>query len=156
MRWFLVALACFINLAAAATAAPMAEHSGKDEAFISALIEALDDADVETRQNIALTLANLGEAATPGLLEALAHNKPERRMGAAFALGQIRPTAKDAVPALIKALKDPEPGVRRQVSYALSRMVGRDFVSAAPIRDRPPLVPAPEATPGPTANRGPQ
>ena len=150
---------CFAGLIAilssGATVLP-AEPPVKNQELLSVLIAALDDPDVEVRQNLALAIANLGDPAIPGLLEALSHSKPERRMGAAMALGQVRPTAKNAVPALVRALSDKDEGVRRQVSYALSRIVGRDSLQV-PLTDvKPPVVPPPDPTPAPATARGPR
>ena len=41
---------------------------------------------------------------------------------AALALGDIGPGAGSAVPALIRALRDPDPGVRRRATLALGEM----------------------------------
>jgi HEAT repeat protein len=44
------------------------------------------------------------------------------REKAAVALAKLGPGAKDAVPALMKALDDPEEDVRRRIPYALGRI----------------------------------
>jgi HEAT repeat protein len=62
-----------------ANAAPSVD----ERELIAALIESLDDPDGEVRQNIAVAIANLGEAAVPALIEALADEKAERRAGGA-------------------------------------------------------------------------
>lgn len=126
-----------------------------DRELIAALVEALDDPDGEVRQNVAIALANLGDQVIPALLEALQHAKPERRMGAAQALGQLRPVARSAVPNLMQALKDKDEGVRRQVSYTLSRIVRREPASVSPVSDRPLQVPPPDPTPAaPNTDQG--
>jgi HEAT repeat protein len=127
--------------------APAAPARAGDPELIAGLIAALDDPDGEVRQNVALTLANLGEEAVPALLTALTDPKPNRRAGAASALGYIRPSAKSAIPALMDALKDRDEGVRRQASYALSRMVRKAPPSVTVTADRPPDVPPPDPTP---------
>jgi len=130
-------------------------RSGEAEALsqrqlIGVLVQSLDDADGEVRQNIAIALANLGEVALPALVEALTNQSAERRMGAAMAIGQIRPAAKSAVPALVKAMKDSNEGVRRQASYSLSRMVQPEPLVFVPYSARPkipPVDPIPGGTP---------
>ncbi len=127
--------------AARGSAAPSVD----ERELIAALIESLDDPDGEVRQNIAVAIANLGEAAVPALIEALGDEKAERRAGAAAALGQIRPAAQSAIPALLKAVKDKDEIVRRHASYALSRIVGRESMPAAKVSrpNVPPLDPVP-------------
>ena len=123
------------------------EPPPKDDEVITALIESLGDADGEVRQNIAVALANLGQRGVPRLIEALGDDTMERRAGAAQALGQIRPVPKAAVPALLKTLKDENELVRRHVSYALSRIVGRDAAAALSMPvPLPPLDPVPSST----------
>jgi hypothetical protein len=119
----------------------------KDEEIVAALVESLGDADGEVRQNIAVALANLGQRAVPRLIVALGDDTMERRAGAAQALGQMRPAPKSAVPALLKTMKDENELVRRHVSYALSRIVGRDNSPAPPAPlPLPPLDPVPSST----------
>ena len=95
-----------------------------DDAKIAALIKpALADADVEVKQNAALTLANIGgpEAAPalPILLEALRDGDAELKPQAAAAIGNLGDAAASAVNPLIKALADPEREVRRYAALAL-------------------------------------
>jgi hypothetical protein len=71
-------------------------------------------------------------------------------MGAAAAIGLIRPAAKSATPALLRAMKDPDEGVRRNASYALSRITGPKLIVASSAGDRFPDVPPPDPTPGGT------
>lgn len=126
-----------------------AEPQPSKEALIPALIENLDDMDDLVRQNIAVALANLGEAAVPSLIDALSHPKAERRKGAAMALSQVRPAATSAIPALLNTMKDKDDLVRRQASYALSRIVGRDTIVTPAERPKvPPLDPPPNAIGG--------
>jgi len=50
------------------------------------------------------------------------------RSAAAFALGGIGPEAKEAVPALIKALgEDQDADVRKYAAWALEAITGQDF-----------------------------
>lgn len=62
------------------------------------------------------------------LAEALA---PLTRNNAAYSIARMGPAAKSAVPALIKALNDPEPAVRFPVCIAL-REIGPDAKDAVP------------------------
>jgi HEAT repeat protein len=145
MRW-VFALTALMGWAWPMPATPLPEPPLKDQELVANLIEMLDDGDPEVRQNIAIALANLGEMAVPTLIEALNHSCPERRMGAARALGLVRPTARSAIPALARTMKDKNPQVRREVSYSLSRIVGVDPQSAA-TTERLPNVPPPEPPP---------
>lgn len=107
-----------------------------DEAIIAKLIDALDDADLDVRQNLGLALAKIGPAAVEPLIKALQDDSAERRAGAAYALGSIGSGARAALPALLNLLKDPDVAVRRQVSYAISRIVpaGRPISSVAKVQ----------------------
>lgn len=146
MRWdFIVAV--FVGWSYGALAVPAASPAIKDEELVARLIDLLDENDAMIRQNIAVALANLGSQAVPALIETLDSPRPERRAGAATALGQVRPPAKSAIPALIRVMKDKEPSVRREASYALSRIVGRDYEAAAASTERLPNVPPPEPPP---------
>jgi vesicle coat complex subunit len=147
MRWAF-ALTALMGLAWPMPASPLPEPPHKDQELVANLVEMLDDGDPEVRQNIATSLANLGDTAVPALIEALNHSQPERRMGAARALGLVRPAARSAIPALTRTMKDKNLQVRREVSYALSRIVGVDPQSVA-TPARLPNVPPPEP---PSAN----
>lgn len=67
----------------------------------------------------------------PKLSKALSDSKPYVRRGAAKALGEIGPGAKDAVPELGKALSDSESAVRREAAKALGE-IGPDAKDAVP------------------------
>jgi HEAT repeat protein len=56
---------------------------------------------------------------------------PAVRNGAAYEIASMGPSAKAAVPALIKALDDADPAVRFPVTVALSE-IGPDAVAAVP------------------------
>jgi HEAT repeat protein len=121
-----------------------------DAKLIDALIEALDDPDGEVRLNVATALANIGETAVPNLIDALAFEKKERRIGAALALGRIGPPARAAIPKLLHTLKDADDVVRRESSYALSRIVIREAAPVTPVEPwphLPPLDPPPSGGP---------
>lgn len=91
--------------------------------LIERLIEGLKDADPDVRQNLAVALAKIGPAAVEPLVAALSDSVPEKRAGVAYALGQIGTPARGALPKLLDALDDKELDVRRQASYAISRLV---------------------------------
>ncbi|WP_161967177.1 HEAT repeat domain-containing protein [Fimbriiglobus ruber] len=142
----------------AATASVQAAPPGADETVVRRLVEALKDPDLEVRQNIGLALAKIGPAAVELLTEALKDAIPERRAGAAYALSLLGPTARPALPALLDALGDKEVDVRRQVSYAISRVISSGpqprvpaVKSDPPVVQRTPLVPAIPAAPVPPA-----
>ncbi len=92
-------------------------------ALVKRLIASLQDPDPDVRQNLAIALAKIGPAAVEPLTAALTDDLPERRDGAAYALGQIGGPAKSALPKLLDALDDKDLDVRRQASYAVSRLV---------------------------------
>lgn len=94
-----------------------------DDAVVRRLIDALKDPDAEVRQNIAVALSKLGPACVDALTETLKDADPNRRGGAAYALGLIGLPARAALPALLEALSDKEPDVRRQVSFAIGRLI---------------------------------
>lgn len=95
----------------------------RDDALVRRLIDALKDPDPDVRQNLAAALAKVGPAAVEPLVAALKDSLPERRAGAAYALGLIGTAAGTALPGLLDALDDKELDVRRQASFAISRVV---------------------------------
>jgi HEAT repeat protein len=115
---------------------------GKDA--MPALILALSDADVQMRQNAAITLDWLASglwdsradkvdirAAIPALTKALADVDANVRGYAANVFVEVGPDAKMAVPALIKLLQDPWEGARLSSCAAL-RQIGPDAQDALP------------------------
>jgi HEAT repeat protein len=93
------------------------------DALVRRLIDALKDPDPDVRQNLAAALAKVGPAAVEPLTAALDDSLAERRAGAAYALGQMGTAARSALPKLLDALDDKDLDVRRQASYAVSRLV---------------------------------
>jgi HEAT repeat protein len=123
MRWVRVGL---LTVALWQFSSPMvAAPIESEEILIRRLIEALKEDDPDVRQNLASALAKLGSAAVEPLITALKDKggPPERRAGAAYALGQIGLSAKAALPALLDALNDKELDVRRQAAYAVNRLI---------------------------------
>src|SRR5262245_30942806 len=89
--------------------APIGPGSGLTNRFkdlVPALVEALKDKDRDVRQAACTALGNLGQEAVKPLIEALKNDDKATQAAAIEALGKIGPNASDAVPALIKALKD--------------------------------------------------
>ncbi|HAA27850.1 MAG TPA: hypothetical protein DCE56_09535, partial [Cyanobacteria bacterium UBA8553] len=95
--------------------------------IVFALIEALQDEEVEVRRRATSALLSIGgkvkEDAVPALIEALKDEDSQVRSGAAYALGSIGSEAQDTlpaiIPALIKALKDEDRCVRCRAASAL-------------------------------------
>lgn len=95
-----------------------------EDSKIAALIKpALDDPDLEVRQNAALTLANIGgPEAAPALrilVEALRNGDAELKAQAAAAIGNLGDAAASAVDPLIKALASPDKDLRKHAALAL-------------------------------------
>jgi HEAT repeat protein len=88
---------------------------------VAAVLEAADS--VLDTGHLAGDLTPMGPAAVPALEQAIeAGGKREGRHVAVVVLGQIGPPAKAAVPALVAALKDPEPLTREAAAEALGRI----------------------------------
>jgi HEAT repeat protein len=90
---------------------------------------ALADGEVDVRMTGAESLARLGAAAVPELLAAL--GDPHRRLIAIDVLGSLGAAAKDAVPALVRLLDDPDATIRGDAAFALGG-IGPDAVEAVP------------------------
>lgn len=86
------------------------------------LVPVLFAQELSLQQTAADSLARIGPAAVPTLLQSLSSQDPKVRSRAASALARIGPEAKDAVPALTKALNDPDEDVRRQALRALGQV----------------------------------
>lgn len=147
MRWFLAAAAT-VFVAAGLTAQPpdppappggppgFPGNPGPDlnswsrsfKELIPGLLDALKDTDQEVRQNSAMALAAMGQEVLKPLMEALADPIKEKRAAAAYALGQMGHSGQEAIPSLLKALKDEEYLVRRSASQALSRIISGEGV----------------------------
>jgi hypothetical protein len=102
---------------------PPGAYPDVDPAVVRRLIDALKDPEPEVRQNLAAALAKIGPPSVEPLIGTLKDGVAERRAGAAYALALIGPPARTALPALLGALDDKEVEVRRQVSYAISRLI---------------------------------
>jgi HEAT repeat protein len=80
-------------------------------------IQLMEDSDPGVRMRILNATAEAGEAAVPGLINALKNEKTA--YWACIVLHEIGPNAKEAVPALVEKLKDPRPDIRREAVLAL-------------------------------------
>jgi hypothetical protein len=101
------------------------------EAALSAvprLVDALAfDRDQETREAAAMTLGEIGpkcaKAAVPALAKAAREDKwPKVRTASITALGEMGPAAKEAIPVLRAALKDPDGWISGAAMRALFRV----------------------------------
>lgn len=84
------------------------------------LVKLLGDEDTVVAMSAADVLVKIGRDAVPGLVEALRTGAPRGRGWAAHSLGGIGKEAKDAVPALQEARKDP--ALRTAASEALQKI----------------------------------
>jgi HEAT repeat protein len=116
----MILLALLFGAAAMATSA---QPVPTDDQVIATLIDALKDTDPDVRTNLSAALAKFGAVAVEPLVKALKDDSAGRRAGAAYALGQLGSQAKPALPQLLELLKDEQVEVRRQVSFAISRIV---------------------------------
>ena len=130
---FVASLAGLFWLAVPLSAAPPAPTEGE---LIARLIVGLKDSDADVRANLAQALAKIGPTAVESLTDALADALPERRAGAATALGLLGTSAKSALPKLLELLDDQETEVRRQASQAITRMLPSTRPTAKPTGGR--------------------
>lgn len=94
-----------------------------DGALVRQLIDALKDPDPDVRNNLATALAKIGPASVEPLTAALKDRLPERRAAAAYTLALLGSDSRPALPTLLDLLKDDDVDVRRQASYAISKIV---------------------------------
>ncbi len=71
-------------------------------------------------------LLAMGKEIVPYMIVLLKDDNWEMRRGSAWILGKVGPEAKDAVPALTKALNDPHPVVRRKAAESLQKIQGKE------------------------------
>jgi HEAT repeat protein len=90
------------------------------QVMVPLCVKLLEDPDPAVRVRVLQTIADAGEKAVPGLIEALKSEKAA--YWACLALRDIGPAAKDAVPALAEKLKDPHPEIRREAVLTLGAM----------------------------------
>jgi HEAT repeat protein len=89
---------------------------------VQVLSASLADPELRVRGAAAEALRSIGPAAVPSLVRALESQDIRVRANATTVLGAIGPAAREAVPALVKATKDPSPRVRELAVGALNRI----------------------------------
>jgi HEAT repeat protein len=99
--------------------AVQAIHPGP-QVTVPLCVKLLEDPDPGVRTRVLNAIAEAGEKAVPGLIEALKNDKAA--YWACLVLRDIGPAAKDAVPALAEKLKDPRPEIRREAVLTLGAM----------------------------------
>ena len=97
--------------------------------LVEAFSTLLADKDPEVRGNVVEALSTLGVKALPKLIKALEND--DMQSLAVEVIRRLGPKAKDAVPALILELSDPDPAYRQEVVYALAA-IGPESKAAAP------------------------
>ncbi len=88
--------------------------------MIPLLTKQMEDSDPGVQMRILHAMAEAGEAAVPGLIQALKNDKTA--YWAIIVLREIGPAAKDAAPALAEKLQDPRPEIRREAALALGAL----------------------------------
>lgn len=124
-------------------AADVITSFGRPKQGIKELIAALDQREVWPRAAIVYALAVVGQDDPAALKAVLGQLKPERYAGGAYqfviiAVGQFGPKAKDAVPALIEAIKSSEfrPHARMELydaAFLSLGEIGPDAKVAVPV-----------------------
>jgi HEAT repeat protein len=92
----------------------------KESEAVVPLLTLLQDSNEYVARHISDALSKIGEPAVPGLIGALENERVTVRVQAARSL--VRIESQQAIPALIKALDDPEPVVEHYAWEALQRM----------------------------------
>jgi HEAT repeat protein len=121
---FLVALLRDKNIPVRCSAARALYQIGPPMRILSLLIETIKDKDQSVSAYASGAVAEIGPPAVPHLIALLADEEAHVRASAAGALGSIGPEAKEAVPALIRALKE------KGMGYGVAETLGRIGVNA--------------------------
>jgi len=98
--------------------------------FLDSLIHALRDPDPRVKELSAQVVGLVGAqaaVAVPDLLRMLADTAEGLRNTACLGLAGIGPAARDALPALRKALEDSRPDVRRSAQFAIDKIEHRSL-----------------------------
>jgi HEAT repeat protein len=85
-------------------------------------VKLMEDPDPGVRMRILNAIADAGPKATTGLIFALKNDSTADDYWALLALREIGPAAKDAMPAVVKMLKDPRAEIRREAILTLAAM----------------------------------
>lgn len=91
-------------------------------ATVEALIDALDDDNLDVRHFAGLTLAWIGTPAVPALVGTLRTGDTAQRAAAAFALSFMGEEGVPAIPALQEALQHPDKDVHYTARYAIQQL----------------------------------
>jgi len=70
-------------------------------------------------------LLAMGQEIVPSMIALLRDDDWEMRRGSAWILGRLGPDAREAVPALTRAIQDPHPAVRRKAAESLKKIQGQ-------------------------------
>ncbi len=103
---------------------------------IAQLIDTLQDSSIGVRTAAAYALRRIGHRSIAPLIKEISSSLRERRVNAMYALACIGAGARQALPALVKALQDPDPVVRSAASDAIRRI---DMDSASTVTANFPL-----------------
>ncbi len=106
--------------------------AGGSDFALRHLVNAAADRRAAVRIAAITALRDLGEAAVPALMVALAHEDPATRRRAAGSLWYLGPTARATLPALIAAVKDGDPKTASAVVDALGTVGSVDADTAVP------------------------
>lgn len=112
------------DLAAEVRRKVIEEKRRKEEPYLRALAEKLNDPDPERRVRAVVGLSDYGAVATPYLIRALKHRDAKVRAEVVISLGSIHSEARSTVPVLVIALKDSDPLVRYHAADSLRQLAG--------------------------------
>ena len=98
---------------------------------VSALVDTLKHPSDIVRRNASYALSAIGAPAVPELIEALSHPNGVNHADVADTLGDIGPSAQEAIPVLAKALADESVHLRRNAAEALG-IIGGSSSAAVP------------------------
>jgi len=101
------------------------------EPALPALMEALQDKNLQVRRSAADVLRQIGRPAIPALAKALKNSDANVRRSAAYALGKMGAEAKTALPQLVPLLNDSDAKVRSNAAFALEG-IGAKAKTAVP------------------------
>lgn len=106
-----------------------------DKASIPDLVRAVDDEDETVRWKAAFSLKKLGPDALPPLIQTLGSNSSRARRVAAFMLGEFG--VNQAIPALVRALSDPDADTRWKAAGSLAKLGDEAVPPTAEVMKQP-------------------